>query len=99
MSNSEESFQTLENLAVKLQTYIDQSGENESVSYSYPAELVETLTILFTLLFDFTEPGQVKVAERCGNSIVHFISNQELYASLDSKDTEVLKKMTSLMCG
>ena len=91
--NSEQSFQTLETLTFKLQTYIDEHSKDEEKGY--PVEINETLMILFTLLFDFTEPGQVKVAEKCGNFIVQFISNQTLLKSSDPKDIDTMN--TSLL--
>ncbi len=98
MPDSESSFQMLDVIKEKLQTYIDEKKEGEA----YSAEINETLTVLFTLLFDFTEPGQVKVAEQCGVSLVKFISDKDLYQTFESNCIETINQsllIVSALCN
>jgi len=79
--NSESSFQKLDVLADKLKFHVTESEETTS------SETSETLLMLFTLLFDFTEPGQVKVAEKCGLFLVQLLSDQEIFLASDSEES------------
>ena len=87
MSDSEESFQMLEVIDEKIKNYIAKTNEGES---SFTSDINETLIVLFTLLFDFTQVGQRKVAKKCGNSLVQLISRKDLFRSYDSEYVETV---------
>ncbi len=74
-TNSEGSFQMLEVLSSKLQAHVDNTRKSSSergVSSS-GNDIQESLTVLFTLLFDFNENGMLKVAQKCGTALVQLI--------------------------
>jgi len=68
---SKGSLETLNLLSEKLKSY-SFSEEQDDVDSTY-AQINETLLVLFTLLFEFTEPGMVKVVEKCGESLVELL--------------------------
>ncbi len=75
--NSATSIQMLDDLSERLNSYVNHSEIDEKI---HP-ELNEALLSLFTLLFDFTEPSQVKVSEKCGHSIVRLLSDKKVFLS------------------
>ncbi len=104
MCDSEESFKTLEIVAVKLKAHVEKitAAEEEEKSSSPPpnSNVNETLIVLFTLLFDFTEPGQLKTAQKCGSSLVQLISNTESFLSLDYEETIIQSMLIiSALCN
>ena len=99
MVSSKAALQMLVVIQEKLQKYIDEKKDGES----YPSELNETLTVLFTTLFDIHgENDQAIAAEKCGVHIVKFISDKDLYLSLDSNHIETMNQsllIISAMCN
>jgi hypothetical protein len=43
------------------------------------ADIQETLMGLFMLLFEFDQAGQVVVAQKCGDSLVQFLAEEEAF--------------------
>lgn len=86
MPDSEASFKSLEELEEKLKNHLAKKIEGESSS----SDIHETLIILFTLLFDFTEFGQARVAEKCGESLVQILGDSDLFLSSNTDDVETV---------
>lgn len=76
--NDSDSFDRLEKLVIELQS-LSEDEDSDSAKEDHYSKIYETLCSLFMLLFEFTEPGQIKAAERCGKQVVSFLSNKDYY--------------------
>ncbi len=106
-TDSEGSFQMLEELSSKLQSHVDNT--RKSSSERGKSNIQESLTVLFTLLFDFTEKGMLKVAQKCGIALVQLISDasDDGHDDDDDHDSESMSRikrenvdicLTSMLC-
>mmetsp|Transcript_8695 Transcript_8695/g.12997 ORF Transcript_8695/g.12997 Transcript_8695/m.12997 type:complete len:719 (-) Transcript_8695:92-2248(-) len=91
--DSDEAYKTLELIEMKLKVHVAKITEEENPSQppssktKSRSDVNETLVVLFTLLFEFTEPGQLKTAQKCGSYIAKLISNTESFLSPDHEET------------
>lgn len=88
---SKGSLETLNLLSEKLKSY-SFNEEQDDVDSTY-AQINETLLVLFTLLFEFTEPGMVKVVEKCGESLVELLSLEESFQLESDVKVEVTNQV------
>ena len=86
---SKGSLETLNLLSEKLKSY---SEEKDDSDRTY-AQINETLLVLFTLLFEFTEPGMVKVVEKCGESLVELLSLDQSFQLENDVKVEVTNQV------
>ena len=86
---SKGSLETLNLLSEKLKSY---SEEKDDSDRTY-AQINETLLVLFTLLFEFTEPGMVKVVEKCGESLVELLSLDQSFQLENDIQVEVTNQV------
>lgn len=97
MADSKDSFQKLDKLSFKLHSL----AESDDSDKNYP-KIHETLCSLFILLFDFTETGQVQVAEKCGGIVVQFVSNNKSFKSDENIHIEIINQsllIISALCN
>ncbi len=99
MIYNKDSFTKLEKLSAELLSLAEETDE----SVKNNEKILETLCSLFILLFEFCgDAEQLQVAEKCGGTVVNFLSNKDSFDSDESIHIEILQQallIVSALCN